>query len=493
MQYAGEKDRLFRLAVAQGWKEEDIYWSEETGVPSPLLKRWMRSFYAPVGPLESPSCPRLVNRYMIGADPEFAFLTEEGMYHHAEKIGMNTLLPFGCDMSGRQAELRAEPSRWGIEVLASMTDALRWIPIFYPEADKLKWCAKPVIGNDGCGGHWHMGRKRPHRDIEVRCLDSVTYALGQADVYDKEKMNERQRVTKFGRLGDIRLQTHGYEYRTAPTWLYSPLGAYIACVANKLAVLFETPLQYLKRKEVAKLQILNLFRYYRGLDDDARLALRAIEMHGFPVAHENDFKDNWGVLRNGKPRKINQHFFPISLQSESTTVLELFNHFNEGAKLPAREPKVSHIPFELKELYPVQVQVHHFDVPNLAQGLLSRKCTICVGMGYDSHIISGFQFPRHNEFKKKLSAIDLNFRLIHGKNAGSQLTISVAKQVCQNREKLNELRQLLSNPEFFPACKGERALNVDWTEWDKVVANIEKPAPEEPLHGLLLLNVQGTR
>lgn len=491
MQYAGEKDRLFRLAVVQGYAK-NFDWATETGAPISLVQRWIREFYAPVGPMELPSCPRLVNRYMIGADPEFAFM-DEGVYIHAEKIGMNTLLPFGCDMAGRQAELRAEPSRWAVEVLASMTDALRWIPTFHPQANTLKWCAMPVIGLDGCGGHWHIGRKRPNRDLEVKVLDSVTFTLSQTGVYNREKMHERQRVTKFGRPGDVRLQTHGYEYRTAPTWLYSPLGAYIACVANKLAVLFETPLHYGKDIESAKLRILNLFRYYRGLDDDAKLALRAIEVHGFPVAHEDDFKDNWGILRNGKPKKISKHFLPISLQPELTTVIELFNHFNDGTKIPARDPKVTHTPFELKNLYPVEVVAHHFDVPNLAQGLLSRVCQVVVATGHENLIMTGLHLPKSNEIKKKLKEIDKGFRLLHSKHAGTQICITVDRNTTQKREKLNELRAFVSNPNFFPICKGKDALNVDWIEWDKVIENVAKPIPDAPLQGLLLLNVQGTR
>src|SRR6266446_1625709 len=161
-----------------------------------------------------PKTPRLCNRFKLGADPEFTFQGKDGSYIYAENLGLTTLTGFGCDMSGRQAEIRAYPSRFALEVVASIADSLRWMGgVENGVTLGLNWQATAFNGKDGCGGHIHFGRRRP-------------------------QLRERQTLTPghYGKAGDIRVTNHGYEYRTPSTPLSSPWLTYFTLVVNKLMV-----------------------------------------------------------------------------------------------------------------------------------------------------------------------------------------------------------------------------------------------------------------
>src|SRR5271155_3396399 len=147
MEFQDEKRRLYHLAVEQGLDAHHDF-SACTAAPVHYVEKWVKRFFSAPEKMEFPREPKLVNHFALGADPEFAFINNAtGRYCHAQDLGMITTLPFGCDMAGRQAELRAHSSRFALEVVASMVDALRWIPQFY-NVDELLWVAAPYVGND---------------------------------------------------------------------------------------------------------------------------------------------------------------------------------------------------------------------------------------------------------------------------------------------------------------------------------------------------------
>ncbi len=331
--------------------DETYDFTSLTGVPPYLVKKWMKKFFAVPEAIEFPTAPRLVNHFSLGADPEFAFVDKNQRYIHAEKLGMNTLLPFGCDMAGRQAELRAYSSRFVLEVVASLVDTLRWIPSFYA-TNSLQWLAPAFINRDGCGGHVHFGRKRPTRDAEIDILNSITNLLTKMGVFDIQGTKDRTDLTNFGKLGDFRFQSHGYEYRTFPTWLSSPWVAYLTLVISKLALHFGTPITYVNGKE--KIQLINLLRLYRYLDDDAAIALKAWSLWGTPQYNAMCFKTRWGVYDGPvysalNKKNIQEYYFPSSLKPEEATIRELLYLFLTGTPLKLRDPQPTWEPFQLKK------------------------------------------------------------------------------------------------------------------------------------------------
>ena len=185
---------------------------------------------------------RFVNRFCLGADPEWIFGSREdpGLKASAKDFGMKTGCAFGMDSNGRLAELRAYPSRWAVEVVAGIAETLRWVPLAASNTLAYDYVAGAHKTEDSLGGHVHLGRKRPYRADEILALDALNHALAAAGVFPLKEWNYRrsQRGGRFGygQDGDIRLQGHGYEYRAFPSWLDSPRQAFLVLTLSKLAV-----------------------------------------------------------------------------------------------------------------------------------------------------------------------------------------------------------------------------------------------------------------
>lgn len=491
MEYADEKRRLYHLAVVQGL-DADYDFTQLTNVPAPLVRQWVKKFFAPQQLIQYSATPRLVNRFALGADPEFVFSTFKGGYFHAERLGMNTILPFGCDMAGRQAELRAHSSRFALEVIASLVDALRWIPRFYA-TQELLWLAQPYMANDGVGGHVHFGRKRPTRELEIDILDAGMHLLSATGVFDDEGTAERRRQTKFGGTGDIRLQSHGYEYRSYPTWLSSPWQAYFTVVASKLMLHFGVRIPPIRGKE--GIQLLNLFRMYRYLDDDAAIALRAYHLKGLPEHDATCFKERWGVKERDNLEKLygelsKDYFFPLSLIPEETTKQELFSAFVSGAVLPVRRPVATWKPFNLgKGFQNVKVQPHIFELPNVAQGLVSKHYAVTLSRSDREPsvvIICRKNLLDTRRIRQVIGSIGVHVDFLESQSL--EMNIQVPRGLLEARNQVRLFRDIISDTTLFPICEGEKLELVNWAVWDN-------PRVQEavPLQGKILLQSQGQK
>ncbi|CAH1195136.1 hypothetical protein PAECIP111893_00620 [Paenibacillus plantiphilus] len=163
----------------------------------------------------------------IGADPEFLLLSEEGKVVSAATYlegGYGT----GCDavvIGGRimypVAELRPAPAGSPDELAANIRRLLVQANTRIRDR-RLRWAAgaMPVAGF-ALGGHIHLSGV-PLTGRLLRQLDSYA-ALLLALI---ETPSEGARRPRFGTLGDCRMQPHGgFEYRTLPSWLLSPLAA----------------------------------------------------------------------------------------------------------------------------------------------------------------------------------------------------------------------------------------------------------------------------
>lgn len=398
-----------------------------TRVPEPLQRRWLAKFYEPIRPKEVPESPRLLNHFKVGADPEFVFRTPDRTVMNAETLGLMSGLCFGADNNGRLVELRPAPSRFAVEVVASMLVELRWLAFYQPKSLNFQWKAGAFTGHEGLGGHVHFGRKVvSQRGFEVRALDKVTELMFQSEIFDANE--QRARITGpggYGGYSDIRKQVHGYEYRTVPSWLDSPWKAHLSITLAKLAVC--DPSMILAQKSFIspaenRKRIRNILAAYKGRDDDAMIAGLAFTVHGWPTGRIDDFRPEWGieqpviegVLRSGfVPPKI----MPTTVSPTRSEIGEIFSYLTSGTNLTLHPPKAE---------WPFQ------SIPSGFKYLLSMtKTTRCPGIGELLH--------------DALTPIDGFVVAYCGSNSESDRTIRMSPSVCDmlGKEGFRSLRNLL--------------------------------------------------
>lgn len=325
------------------------------------LERWLRHFLR-VDPAFT-SQRRYVNRFKLGADPEFVFaqikqartyVDDSGMVqvgrptetqYPAHSVGLKQGPAFGMDNNGRLVEVRPHPSRSALDVCASMLTTLRWMAALYPASLGFPWKAGAFLFNDGVGGHVHFGRKRPSRQIEVRALDNICAMLIQLGCYPAKECADRAhgdaRGQRYGMPGDFRLQAHGYEYRTYPSWLDSPGLAFLTLTLSKLAVYKPSLVRLFNEGRTQKQQfhrLLNLLAYYHGLDDDAKLAFLLVR-RGLPIHGGGDFKPRWGLGGIGNLPKMGGMFVPLSIKPDAESRTEMMDHIRDGKPLTWRMPE----------------------------------------------------------------------------------------------------------------------------------------------------------
>lgn len=343
MRYQEQREAFKKLAIQQG-----IYKLEQLGqalpfgytIPQEFVDRWLRRM------LELPSNfstqRRYVNRFKLGADPEFV-CTHGGARVDARMLGLQQGQAYGMDNNGRLIELRPYPHRSAVNVVASVLAAMRWMCLLNPETNQYNWEAGAFLHGDGLGGHVHFGRKRPGRDIEVKALDAIDDELLAVKAYPLAEVMRRregdQHNQHYGLPGDIRKQLHGYEYRTFPSWLDSPELAFLTITLSKLAVLNPGLVQgYVPITIDRHIQrIKNLLSYYKDVDDDARLALLMVSRQ-FPVHIGGDFRRRWGLEYAAIQPKRNISFLPSCIKPGPEDLKEMFEHLSKGTALLARVP-----------------------------------------------------------------------------------------------------------------------------------------------------------
>lgn len=332
-----------RQAAEKGWaKPEDVVGSW----PIPV-DRWLGRFYkSPHFKLDRQR--RLVNHFLVGADPEFVFTRADGTMINADYFdGLKAGLAYGADNNGRLVEIRPKPSRFVLKTLASIWSTMKWMAILQPNAAKCVWRAGAFYNHDGLGGHVHFGRQRPQRDREMRALDTLSFFMFHAGIWDRNEGRRRVHEAQgalhgrgYGHLGDFRAQPYGYEYRTFPSWLCSPWMAYLSMVLAKLAVYDPSLFPMLDpamedwSDEAVKTRLAAILAYYKGLDDDATLAYEIFLRHGWPLWYARDFKLTWGIT-TALP-KVSVDAPPIQIAAEPSEIAELAEAMLAGRVPQAR-------------------------------------------------------------------------------------------------------------------------------------------------------------
>lgn len=266
-----------------------------------LREKWTKEAAEFAAPDLSVLGGRLLNTFCVGSDPEFCFASGKRKTN-ATEFGLRPALAFGSDQNSRLAELRPAPSRSVVAHVASLLSTMRWMVRRHPGTLQCSWRAGAFYDEDGMGGHVHFGRKRPTREQEIEGLDGLARAFRAVHFFPNDEWDRRvggdARHQIYGQYGDFRPQAHGYEYRTLPSWLNSPLLAFVVITASKLIVL-DPSVSRNWTDTSAPQSIRNLrmlAKLYAGRDDDARilyhiLMTRAEEL----VWTTQDFKISWGL------------------------------------------------------------------------------------------------------------------------------------------------------------------------------------------------------
>jgi len=449
VEFRDQKHYLFREAVRNGWESAAQFPAALTqGLPSELPKKWLAKFYRTPKIEALSRSTRLVNRFMVGADPEFTLADGIGKLVHANTFKLHVGLAFGADLAGRPVELRPAPSRFALDVLASILTELRWMALTVPKIRECQWFARPYVEHDGIGGHVHFGRKRlDKRDREVNGLDRLASMLTALDVFDRRAVQQRNEDTVYGKFGDVRDQAHGYEYRTLPTWLSSPWLAYLTLVLSKLAV-YDPML--IEKSVPSKGTLRNLLAFYKGLDDDAMIAYAALERFGWPKQDVGDFKSAWGLTypKDLLPTKV---LIPEVIEPTDEDRQQIFNLLVKGTPIPAVVPKPNWGPTTLPEgYYPL---AYHSDTTGgprrrgfgeLMAGLAhheNAKVRIETGEGDPLRILhpTGLKIPR------EFSGTQIKFY------PNEEVIIYIGQRFREDANKMVQLKKFLL--EHFPVWK----------------------------------------
>jgi len=410
--------------------------------------------------LQYPRTPRLVNHFSLGADPEWVMNDAAGRIVFPETRALDTLSAFGCDMCGRLAEARSCSSKFALEVVASLIDALRWMAALHVVWD-LNWSALTFTGKDGCGGHVHFGQRKIK---SVEALDETVRWLLDSKVFDRSLFFARQEG-KYGHWGDVRTKSYGYEYRTLPTWMSSPWQAYLTIVICKLIAHQGKPSNYNPKKPAEGVR--ELLEQYRYLDDDANIAYKALQQHGMPIPSLKDFKITWGVRPAPPIKDPRRVFVPSFIEPEQQTCEELFEYLTQGKALPLRSPVATWLPVDLPEkFYQVAVQAHSLGhLPDVGMNLISRKHGVQIGVGHEFTIQTSIKLPEQrimDALRDCVPAIDfLNAA------EGNGIVIGVPQAFKDSAEQCARLHDVLQDTSLFPVCHYNRFYNTDWSYWDQ--------------------------
>jgi hypothetical protein len=230
---------------------------------------------------------------MLGADPEFALRGGDGrMVLASDFLGKSGTVGYDStryreELDPHQhplVELRPEPSADPDRLFQSIYQALLLARKKIAD-DSVEWLAggMPFAGYP-IGGHIHFSGV-PLGFSLLRKLDAyVTLPLVLV-----EDEGCRRRRPRYGFLGDVRVKSHGgFEYRTPPSWLVTPL---VTRGVLSLAKLVAT--QHTRLKACPHVQLRLLRAYYRGEKEPLIPYVRSVWQE---LSHLPDYQADRHVL-----------------------------------------------------------------------------------------------------------------------------------------------------------------------------------------------------
>lgn len=497
------KRELFREAFQQGWYTPAMVKGEiREAAGSERIQRWYARLYEESEPLLPKA--RFLNNFLVGADPEFMFMTESGRYD-ARNLGMKAGLAFGADNNGRLVELRPEPARSALSVLSSIWLTMRWMAVYAPKSTQYSWRSGAYCEQDGLGGHIHYGRKREYlRTREVASLDRITHLLFTAGIFDREEGRLRFRQGQgghYGGLSDIRKQPHGYEYRSLPSWMDSPWLAYFNLVIGKLVVAAPELLPPLSSEdsklnpEQARGMLKMLLAHFKGVDDDARLAYAILGRQGFPQHNSGqDIKTAWGLFVGGPLGNTEgirrPQVYPTTIPSYTQAEEELAEALFESRSPSLDTLEVTWKPSTLPDKYSALINNAE---TRLAPGLGEFVADLCCADDYPISI-QHFNEPMsldlivNVEWRGRMERLDLDKKYSIEFSSEVRLTILKLRTGGKKLAELYELKRDLLASGVFPLW---RIKDVQASSFKEYMKSNKQPDKAASAKSRVIFNTQG--
>lgn len=446
--------------------------------PSHKAFRWATEHL----PLKSPyifnPTGRRLNHFCIGSDPEFCFVNpyKVGRKATAYDLGLKVGLAAGCDQNERLVELRPSPSTSVVTHVAGILASLRWMwRTYFHNISPYMLRAGAFFDGDGIGGHVHFGRKRPTRSAEIVALDGLASVLTSAGLFSTHEWTLRQNGDthhqRYGLPSDYRIQRHGYEYRSLPSWLQSPKVAFIVLATSKLVVLDPSVAVNWTTCEpqAARDKLRGLAKLYRSVDDDAYILYHVLTESGdqvFEVRLTDDFSGAWGLSRTFHPvEDEKEQILPAMIEPTSGEVIEIQEHLLRNQPLAFKlEPKSFR-----SSLPPKYRWVPHLEAPGRRSGFgdlihnLVIHADIPVRFDQTNRGIGEIYGGVSKLWKPKdrrviVETILPSVRFPH--ESERTLTVRVPREMCQTKT-ISAMRSLLVDSGLFPIWTVEKIQEND--------------------------------
>lgn len=265
------------------------------GAPQDQVQAMPAPIAAPEPEIEEDKDVKVVNEFLIGCDPELIGI-KDGKHANASAFGIPQRGPVGWDHGGDVIELRPRPAKTAFTLSLHLKDLVKTLT----GGDKFRAGAyfkgePDVLGRPKemtLGGHVHIDVPFELVDYgqrqRVAALDEVTHRLEELDVLTKAEMPLRRTRgkavfagiagTPYGAFGDVKSAdgANRLEYRTMPSWLYSPVTTFLALTSAKLAAAHpEETLRHFMFQPASKAKLRGFFELFSDKDVDAK---RAVEM-----------------------------------------------------------------------------------------------------------------------------------------------------------------------------------------------------------------------
>lgn len=477
MDFAELKQAFLNKIVVGGYQTvEEIPADITHGIPTHLVSKWMRQLVEAPAITAIPQTPMCLNRFTIGADPEFSFRDIGGNLVNAMKCGLQTGLAFGMDMNGRLVELRPVPSKFVLDVVASISVELKWLGAMVPNSLQYFWMSSPYDGADGVGGHVHFARIRAQKDRmeDISCLSHVNSILLKLGILNKQLNDFRVANTKYGRGNDIRPQKYGYEYRAFPTWLDSPWLTYFVLVMSKLALYNPRMIHAianLKNQRTQERALINLVGLYKNQDDDAWITFQALKKWGLPKQGGIDFRINWGITFPPLPQSNRMKYFPTMIEPTEVDKQEVFDFLVNGIPITPRLPFKTWEPQEIPNHYIWMMETietyHKIGMGEIGSGLVFHdKCAITLLAGENNSLQINYNKYPCLEGMKKLAELDSKLRVVTRYVADENMISIYLPQSLRSYDTIPEVKKILTSG-LFPIWDVKDVKDGCFEEWVK--------------------------
>jgi hypothetical protein len=272
----------------------------------------------------------LLNKFMIGTDPEFVVLDNDGVVVNTDGTLPHTGV-VGWDHGGQVVEIRPEPAH-GVYALTKRLQKEIMSNEALATLAKYKWRAGALIRARVAradtmtnargertltlGGHVHIDQppdpEGEEHQLRLSSLDRVTQWLEELDILPQKESAARRedptaRRNGYGKFGDWRSaggrdgQPPRMEYRTMASWLFDPKVTFLALTMAKLAAAVpQVTLDKLKKGACSYSALRDYLENFRFRDTNARRALEKLfEGHNvkyLQIDPTENFRPRWKEL-----------------------------------------------------------------------------------------------------------------------------------------------------------------------------------------------------